>query len=147
MHSKKEQIQIISNDSLFSTSSSFKIVMRNCMFWIFVEIVKMHSSETIWAYSASEAIYSTRLKLTGQLDIQIFPANWCFRQLQVNWTGVIVTDDMKHVITLPSIGQVSVWTHKGLKHINPMGPHQIQSLSDVLYDIIDLEQSTEGGTG
>ena len=56
-------------------------------------------------------------------------------------------DDMKHVIELPSKGQISIWTNNDLKHIYLGEPHQIQILSKVLDYIMVLKQNADGCTG
>ena len=37
----------------------------------------------------------------------------------------MLTDDMEHVIKLPSKGQVSVWADNDLKHIDSREMHQV----------------------
>ena len=74
----------------------------------------------IWTYFISVAIYLTRLHLMGHLnttDIQILTMCGSLRYLQVNWLGVILRDDMEHVLTLPSKEHVSVWTDNDKVHL------------------------------
>ena len=56
---------------------------------------------------------------------------WMFRYLQVDWTGVMLTDDMEHVTKQPSKGPISIWTDDDLKHIDPREPYQIYSICRV----------------
>ena len=62
--------------------------------------------------------------------------------LQEDWTGVIIMEDMEHVIKLPSKGQISLWTDNDLKHIHLRDPYQIQILSRILDHIMDPKQNT-----
>ena len=71
----------------------------------------------------------------------------CFRYLQVNWTAVHLTDDMRHVITPPSKDQASVWIDNDLKYIDPWEPHRIQMLSMVQDYVTGLKQNTDEATG
>ena len=41
-------------------------------------------------------------------DIQITSTCRCFKYLQANWSGVLLTDDIKHIIALPFKGYVLV---------------------------------------
>ena len=112
--------------------------MKNHTLTFFVEAVNIFSSKTIWEYFASMAAYPTRLRLTGQLnitDIQILPICRCLKYLQINWTGIMLNDDMEHCLTLPSKGQISVWTVNDLKHIGSREPLQIQIFPVLLITI------------
>ena len=44
--------------------------------------------------------------------------------MEVVWSEVRLTDDMEHIILLPSKGNISIWTDRELKFIDPCEAHQ-----------------------
>ena len=71
---------------------------------VFVEVVSLQTSKIIWAFVTSGAIYITRLRLKGCLnisDIQIIATCRCSRYLLVDWTPVL-TYNRKQIVRLPS---------------------------------------------
>ena len=56
-------------------------------------------------------------------------------------------DDMKHVMKLPSEGQISLWTDNDMKHMDQREPHLMQILSKVLDHIMGLKKNTDGDNG
>ena len=143
---EKAQIQIISDESLFPTLQSFRMVIRNCMIWNFCGIVNIWSSKTICEYFASIAIYSTTPRQMNTADIQILPACRYFRYIQVDWEGLIVTTNMDDVITLPSRRKVLVQMNYDLKQIGPREPCHEWISSRVPDNVIDQNKSTEETT-
>ena len=78
--------------------SNFKIAFRN---------VNLCPFKTIWAHFKWPS--SNWLRLTCYLNInviQILPLYICLRYLQVDWTGVMLMDDMWQFIKLPVKGQI-----------------------------------------
>ena len=68
----------------------------------------------------SVVIYLCRLHLTGCLDtagIQMISSSRCLRYLHVDWSGVLLTDDIKCVILLLVKGHVSVWRDSDLNNM------------------------------
>ena len=117
---------------------------------IFIETDSICNLKMIWAHFASVATYPTRLRLRGYLnitEIQIIYTCTCFKYLQGDWTGVMLLDNMKLVMNLPSKGKISVWTDDDLKCIDARELYQMQILYRVLAHIMDLKQHTEGDTG
>ena len=91
--------------------------------------------------------YPKRLRLTGYLNInniQIVPKCGCSKYLKVDWMRVTLTNDMKHVIRLPSRGQIMLWTVHHLTVIDSREMYQIQVLSRILDDIMNPLQNTGG---
>ena len=89
------------DDSVFPVVPNLKMVMRNNTFCHFREIVNSHTSKTFWAHFASVAVYPTRLRLTGYLNIngiQIFTVGRYSRYLQVDWIRALHTGGREHVI-------------------------------------------------
>ena len=83
-------------------------------------------------------IYPTRMRLTSYLKIndnQIISKYRCFKNLQVDWTEVLFTDDMEHLIKLLSEGQISIQTDNDLD-TDPTERHQI--------DFIQVSRSPYG---
>ena len=81
-------------------------------------------------------------------DLQDISTPWTFRYYpQADWTGVILTENMEHVIKPPIKGWIAVWTDNNLKHIDPREPYQIQTLSRILDHIMDMKQTTAKATG
>ena len=58
----------------------------------------------------------------------------------------MLKDGMKHVIKLPSEGQISVWTDDDMKYIDPIEPQQVQILLRALDHILHLKQNVDGDT-
>ena len=78
---------------------------------IFVEIFSICNPKMICTHLVSVVIYPARLQCTGRLnmtDIQIISTCECLKYLQVNWSGLLLTDDMEHVISRLSKECVSV---------------------------------------
>ena len=48
---------------------------------------------------------------------------------------------MKHVIKLPSRGQISVWTDNDLKHIDTRDPHEIKFYLGLCTTLLTLPSS------
>ena len=93
---------------------------------------------------------SMKLKLKEYVKttyIHILTTCTCLRYLQVDWSEILLTDDMNHVIHLPSKVHISVWTDNALKCIDHWNSHQIHILSRVLDQFMDLKQeNTDGAT-
>ena len=65
------------------------------------QVINLHTSKTIVGHFVLLVAYPRRLRLTGYLNIsniQIIPAFGCSRHLQVDWTGVMFSNNMEHVI-------------------------------------------------
>ena len=101
------------SESVFPIESGFKILMRNSMFWYFHRICQDISSKTIWIYCTSLDICLTKLWLTVNLntiDIDIISSCKCSKYLQEDWTKVPHTDNIEHVLKLPSEGEIWIRT-------------------------------------
>ena len=61
--------------------------------------------------------------------------------------GDLLKDRMDHVIKLPSKEHLSICTDNDMGYINHTDLHQIQILSRVLNNIMDLKLNIEGATG
>ena len=55
----------------------------------------------------------------------------------------MLTDNIEHVIKLPSTEQISIRMDNEVKHMDLREPHQILILSMVLDHIMDLKQNTD----
>ena len=101
----------------FPLYSDSKCLWRTAYSNIFVQIVILHTTETLCAHFASVAIYPSRLRLGGYLNInyiQMLSSYKCFWYLISDWMGILLTDNMECVIKLPSQGhifrQIMIWS-------------------------------------
>ena len=87
----------------------------------------------LWTQFFSVAKYPTRLRPTGYLSINYIQIFMKMFQIPASRLArILITDDMEHVIKMPSEGHISVWTDNDLKYIDPGEPHQIRILSRAL---------------
>ena len=76
------------------------------------------------------------------MNIQILATYGCAGYLKIEWSGVLLTDDMGHIIPLPLRGYISVWTDNDLKFIDQYVSTKI-TLSRLLDKAMDLKHKIQ----